>query len=174
MLGSAPLSPPRGRRATPPAARSPWPALCGRFSTYVIGYASWFDAVRTFKVERILDAELLEEGFDVPEGFDGPGLLAGAWGVWWGEEAQEVVLRFAPGVATRRVKETVWHASQELDELPGGGCELRVSVGEPLEMVHWIRGWGPLVEVVAPQWLREQIAREAEEVVGVYAKEPGR
>jgi predicted DNA-binding transcriptional regulator YafY len=148
------------------------PAASGG-STYVIGHASWFDAVRTFKVERILDAELLEEGFDVPEGFDGPGLLEGAWGVGWGEEAQEVELRFAPGVATRRVKETIWHASQELHELPCGGCVLRVRVGEPREMVHWIRGWGPQVVVLAPAWLREQIAREAAEVVEVYAKGPG-
>jgi predicted DNA-binding transcriptional regulator YafY len=145
------------------------PAASGG-STYVIGHASWFDAVRTFKVERILEAELLEEGFEVPEGFDGQGLLAGAWGVWFGEEAQEVVLRFVPGVATRRVKETIWHTSQELEELPGGGCELRVRVDEPREMVHWIRGWGPQVEVLAPAWLREQVAREAGEVGRVYGE----
>lgn len=149
------------------------PAASGG-ATYVIGHASWFDAVRTFKVERILEAELLEEGFTVSEAFDAQALLAGAWGVWWGEEAQEVVLRFAPGVATRRVQETIWHPSQELVELPGGGCELRVRVGEPLEMVPWIRGWGPQVEVLAPAWLREQIAREAGEVGRMYAKRPGR
>jgi len=149
------------------------PAASGG-ATYVIGHASWFDAVRTFKVERILEAELLEEGFEVPEGFDGQGLLAGAWGVWFGEEAQEVVLRFAPGVATRRVKETVWHPSQALAELADGGCELRVWVGEPLEMVPWIRGWGPLVEVLAPPWLREQVAREAREVAEVYGEGEGR
>ena len=146
------------------------PAASGG-ATYVIGHASWFDAVRTFKVERILEAELLEEGFDVPDGFDAPGLLAGAWGVWWGEEAHEVALRFSAGVASRRVQETIWHGSQELEALDDGGCLLRVRVGEPLEMVSWIRGWGPQVEVLAPAWLREQMAREAGEVARMYGEE---
>jgi predicted DNA-binding transcriptional regulator YafY len=141
-------------------------------STYVIGHASWFDAIRTFKVERILEAELLTEGFDVPTDLDAPALLAGAWGVWWGAEEQEVLLRFAPGVATRRVQETIWHPSQELAEEPDEGCTLRVRVAEPREMVPWIRGWGPQVEVLAPAWLREQVAREAEETARVYGGRP--
>jgi len=43
-----------------------------------------------------------------------------------------------------------------------------VRVGEPLEMVSWIRGWGPQVEVLAPAWLRERVAREAGEVARMY------
>ncbi|MBC7235518.1 MAG: WYL domain-containing protein [Chloroflexi bacterium] len=136
-------------------------------ATYVIGHASFFDGLRTFKVERILSAELTDEAFEVPEGFDGPALLAGAWGIWYGEEPQEVALHFVPE-ATRRVKETCWHPSQTLEELPDGGCILSMTVDAPEEMIYWIRGWGPQVEVLAPAWLRERMEREAREVVRIY------
>ena len=98
--------------------------------------------MRTFKLERILSAELTDTRYQVPEGFDPTALLESAWGIMFGEEREEVALRFAPS-AVRRVKETHWHPSQELEDLPDGGCLLRVRVANPQEMLYWIRGWGP-------------------------------
>jgi len=37
-----------------------------------------------------------------------------------------------------------------------------------LEMKLWIRGWGPDCEVLAPEWLREEIAEEMRRAAGVY------
>ncbi len=134
---------------------------CGDYrGIYVIGWADYFEAVHTFRVERILDAMLTEETFSLPDDFDGPQLLRNAWGVMFGDECCEVVLRFAPE-ASRRVHETHWHPSQELVEEADGGCALRLWVAHPEEMLYWIRGWGPLVEVLEPNWLREQVAAEA-------------
>ena len=58
----------------------------------------------------------------------------------------------------------------ELEDLPDGGCILSITVAHPREMTYWIRGWGPQVEVLAPQWLREQMVREAQETVKAYAR----
>lgn len=140
-------------------------------ATYVIGYAADLGEVRTFKVERIREAKLLAERFEVPEAFDAAALLRQAWGIMYGGEVQEVVLRFVPDVL-RRVKETRWHPSQELVELPDGGCELRLWVCHPVEMLYWIRGWGPQVVVLAPGWLRERVAREAREAAARYGGAP--
>lgn len=130
-------------------------------STYAIGYSSWFDQVYTFKVERICAARLTEETFELPEGFDGAALLQNAWGVMYGPagEEEEVVLRFGPDV-TRRVHESVWHPSQRLEGCADGGCILTVHVAHPVEMKPWIRGWGPACEVLAPGWLRTEVAAE--------------
>jgi predicted DNA-binding transcriptional regulator YafY len=49
-----------------------------------------------------------------------------------------------------------------------GGCLLRVEIAEPLEMQPWIRSWGSMVEVLAPGWLREQIAEELRRAVEQY------
>jgi len=147
----------------------PWflePSAAGN-ATYVIGWADDLDALRTFKVERIFSARLLDATFDLPEDFDGPALLHSAWGVMYGNALEEVRLRFDPSV-TRRLRETIWHPSQEVTEREDGGLDLTFRIAHPEEMSPWVRGWGPQVEVLAPEWLREQVAREARETVRRY------
>ncbi len=139
-------------------------------ATHAIGYASYFDGLHTFKVERIVGAELTDEHYEIPPDFDGPRLLASAWGIMYGDEATEVALHFVPGAA-RRVHETRWHPSQELSDLQDGGCLLKVWVAHPEEMRYWVLGWGSQVEVLAPAALREEVAAEAARMAEVYRKE---
>ncbi len=141
-----------------------WPG----HAIYAIGYASHAGEVRTFKMERISDAQLLDETFKVPEGFDGAALMKSAWGIMWGEETREVVLRFSPAVA-RRVKESRWHETQKVEDCDDGGCIVRFRVAHPGEMKSWILGWGPDCEVLAPESLRESIADALRNAAALYA-----
>lgn len=59
------------------------------------------DEFTTFKLERIIEAEILEKSFDITAGFDLNRLLSSSWGIIWGDET-EVKLRCSPQV-TRRV-----------------------------------------------------------------------
>lgn len=126
------------------------------YSSYVIGHAKreGKEGIITFKLDRIKKAEITENGFEIPPDTNIEGLLSLSWGVMWGEDAK-VKLRFSPNV-TRRVKESVWHPSQQIEDLPDGGCILSLRVGSILEITPWIRGWGPDVEVLEPESLREQ------------------
>jgi predicted DNA-binding transcriptional regulator YafY len=137
------------------------------YATYAIGYSSWFNDVQTFKLERIREAQLTEETFEIPQDFDGAELLGSAWGVMFGDKVEEVVLRFSSEV-TRRVKESIWHPSQEREDCDDGSCILRVWVAHPLEVKPWIRGWGPDCEVLSPEWLRREIAEEMCRAAEVY------
>jgi proteasome accessory factor B len=140
------------------------------YATYVIGWASWFDAVHTFKLERIQKAELTDETFDLPGDFDPVELLSTAWGIAYAEpgaELETVRLKFAPAV-TRRVKESVWHTSQQIEDLPDGGCILTVEVAHAWEMKPFIRGWGPDCEVLSPLNLRRDIAEEMHQAAHIY------
>ena len=84
----------------------------------------------------------------------------------WGDEII-VKLKFSAGVA-RRVKETVWHQSQQIQDLSDGVCILTLKVGSMLEMTPWIRGWGADVEVLEPAELREQFKEWAKELGKMY------
>jgi proteasome accessory factor B len=137
---------------------------------YVIGHDAWADAVRTFKVERLETAELLDETYTIPSDFDPQAYLATGWGIMAGPEVTEVVLRFTPA-ASPLVHERRWHPSQSLTAIPEGGCVLRMAIAEPLEMQPWIRSWGAQVQVLAPDWLRERIARELRQAAALYAGE---
>jgi len=137
---------------------------------YIIGHSDYFDDDAVFKIERIEQATLTRESFDIPEKFDEQELLRYAWGIWRGEgEPERVVLRFAPGEATRRVKESIWHPQQEpIRDLPNGGCEWAAHISEWQEMIPWIRGWGADCEVLEPQELRETLMQETRRMASLY------
>jgi predicted DNA-binding transcriptional regulator YafY len=120
-------------------------------------------------MERIQRAELTAETFELPDDFDGPRLLSSAWSVMYGAEPVEVRLRFSPQV-TRRVKESVWHPTQRIEDCDDGGCILTLRVAMPLEMKPWIRGWGADVEVLGPEGLRDEIAEEVRGMLRCYGE----
>lgn len=138
------------------------------FSCYVIGMDELRGELRTLKLERVRTAHVTDERFALPEGFDPYQKLASAWGIMWSEdEPVEVRLRFHPRVV-RRVKESYWHPSQQLQELPDGSCIFTVQIGNTLELRPWIRQWGADVEVLAPQPLRDELATEARALAALY------
>jgi proteasome accessory factor B len=143
------------------------PSAAG-FATYVVGYSRTHDDIRTFKVERIVSADKLPENFELPDNFDFEGMMSSAWGIIWGEGIQ-VRLRFAPDVAWR-VRESKWHPSQQIDELPGGAVELTLAVASMMELGRWVRSWGDKVEVIEPDSLRQELRAEAVRTARNYSR----
>lgn len=138
------------------------------YACYVIGYDALRGALRTLKIERIHEARLTDERFAAPPDFDPQRLLAPAWGVIWRDDsATEVTLWFAPGVV-RRLKESVWHPSQRIEDQPDGSCLFTVQVGSTKEFKPWVRQWGSAVIVISPESFRAEIAAEARELAQAY------
>ena len=141
------------------------------YACYVIGFDQLRGAMRTLKIERIHEARLTDERFVIPTSFDPQQLLASAWGVIWRDEGEiEITLRFAPAVV-RRVKESVWHPSQRIDDLPDGACLFTVRLGSTLEFKPWVRQWGAAVTVISPPEFRAEIAAEVREMARAYGIE---
>jgi predicted DNA-binding transcriptional regulator YafY len=141
------------------------------YACYVIGHDDLRGALRTLKVERVYEACLTDERFSVPSTFDPQQLLASAWSVIWRDEGGiAVTLRFAPSVV-RRVKESVWHPSQRIEDLPDGACLFTVLVGSTLEFKPWVRQWGSAVKVLAPESFRVEMIAEVREMAQAYGLE---
>jgi len=139
------------------------------YALYVIGFDHMRQDIRTFKVERLQRVEVTDERFETPKDFDPYRYLHNAWGINWGSGEQiEVRLKFPPGRVTQRVKESEWHITQKIEDLPDGGCILSVCVGATLEMKPWIRQWGCDCEVVSPPELRAEIAEEMRRAAMLY------
>ncbi|MCU0495543.1 MAG: WYL domain-containing protein [Chloroflexaceae bacterium] len=135
-------------------------------ASYVIGFDRLRNTLRTFKIERIETAELLEERYTIPEDFNPYHYLANSWGVI-DDASVEVHLRFNP-TAAPRVRESVWHHSQRLQECADGGCELLMTVGGIREIRSWVLGWGADVEVLAPTELRDEVASHVQRLTALY------
>jgi predicted DNA-binding transcriptional regulator YafY len=54
------------------------------YSCYVIGYDAWARAVRTFKLDRLERAQMLDRGYEIPPDFDPNNYLADSWGIMRG------------------------------------------------------------------------------------------
>src|SRR5207248_57435 len=89
------------------------------YACHAIGWDDLKNQMITFKIERIAEARVTEERF-THSTFDPQQTLANAWGVIWRDEGSiEVILRFSPAGA-RRLRESTWHHSQRIKDLPDG------------------------------------------------------
>lgn len=86
------------------------------------------------------------ESYQLPASFDPREYLSSAWSIWTSDhEPVDVILRFNARVA-RRVQETRWNRSEQVEAQPDGTLIWRAQIAEPKEMLPWIRGWGADVE----------------------------
>lgn len=142
-----------------------------RGNTYVVARVEKWDNIITFKLDRILYSELLKETFEIPEEVSPSQLLGNSWGIMFGDEIQEVVLAFSPNVA-RRIDETIWHPSQEVEKREDGGRIVRLRLSGTLELQPWIKSWGAACEVLAPESLRQRLIEEAQALNELYQTTP--
>lgn len=127
---------------------------------YLIAMDTERGALRTFALPRMSRVKAGHRRFSRPEDFSPERFFANALGVLGGSGNFEVKLRFEASAADR-VRERVWHESQEIKELPGGAVELSLRLGALEEVQQWILGWGPLAEVLGPPELRARVAAAA-------------
>jgi len=144
------------------------PAAPGH-SSYVIAYCHRAGSIRTFKVERIEDIQILDDTYAIPPDFDVIDYLGSSWGIVVDGEAETIKLRFSPQIA-RIIAETVWHPSQVLEPQSDGALIMILKVTNTIDLQAWILGWGEEVEVLEPAGLRKSIAKTAKALLSVYTK----
>jgi len=144
---------------------NPWGLGC-----YLIADDELSQQKRTFKLERITDAQLTGERFEPAADPTTPNQLTRAWTVS-DEEPASVRIRFHDAAAARRARENRWHTSQREEILPDGTLELSFEVAGVLEITPWILTWGDTVEVLEPTELRERMRALAIGMARRYAPE---
>jgi proteasome accessory factor B len=136
--------------------------------TYVVGYSSEHGEVRVFKLDRISEVEVTGREFAPTNVDEIAERLRHSWGgVVFGESHYNVTVDFAPGVANR-IRESYWHPSQTLEDLPGGGIRLCVALPSLLEITPWVLSWGAAATVIEPPELRDTIATALREASANY------
>jgi predicted DNA-binding transcriptional regulator YafY len=127
---------------------------------YLVAFVPAYGEQRTFAVERIRSISLLEDHF-TPVSDRQDDAFSHSLGIHQGTP-ERIELEFQARVVPY-VKERVWHASQMVRELPGGGLRMQLDVCNDWALRSWIRGFGPFVRVVRPSALADQILEELEQ-----------
>jgi len=135
---------------------------------YLFAFDQLRQAIRTFVPTRIVKAEPSGTTFPKPPRFALEKELRDSFGIFSRDGDYAVVLRFDDTVADY-IREKRWHPSQKLEELPGGGVELRLRLGSLVEVQRWLMGWGGHVQVLAPLELVASVRIAAQALLDQHA-----
>jgi predicted DNA-binding transcriptional regulator YafY len=134
---------------------------------YLQAFVPDYSEMRTFAVQRIEQAVALEESFSPVESAPAD-VFPHSLGAFSGTP-EEVVIEFTAAEAPY-VREREFHASQVIDELPGGRIRLRMHVVIDWELQAWVMGFGPAARVITPDAFANRIVESLEETRATYLR----
>lgn len=159
-----------GRERDTPTQRSvhPYRLLHYRDNWYLIAWCGQAAALRTFSLDRILDANPAQGSLRAIEPTQLDHYLGASFGIFTGTARHWAVLRFTPERA-RWVADEAWHPDQ-IGRWDGDSYELQVPYSDPRELMMDILKYGPDVEVLAPADLRRMTGERLREAAVRYAE----
>jgi predicted DNA-binding transcriptional regulator YafY len=134
---------------------------------YLLAYVPEYGEIRTFALERILEASLLEERFTPIEELSDQA-FPHSLGVHSGPP-ERVEVEFQPAVA-EYVGSREWHQSQSTEPVNGGGLRMTLDVCVDRSLQSWILSFGPFARVLSPEHLAHTIAEQIDEAGAQYRK----
>lgn len=138
-----------------------------RDSWLLDAYCHKRNALRTFSVDRVLEAsEIPEAAKEIPDD-ELDEYFASSYGIFSGKADKTAVLRFSAERA-RWVADERWHPRQVGQFLTDGRYELRIPYRHDEELVMDILRHGREVEVVAPPALRESVRKALRDALSQY------
>ena len=134
---------------------------------YLQAFVPDYSEMRTFAVQRIEQAVAIEETFS-PVQNSPTGVFPDSLGAFSGTP-ETVVIEFSAAEAPY-VREREWHASQVIEDLPGGRIRLTLKVVIDWELQAWVMGFGPAAKVITPQAFAKRIVESLEEARATYLR----
>ena len=146
---------------------SPQRLVFYRGNWYLDAWCHLRDDLRSFAVDAIRKVAMRSEAAQevATESLDEH--LGAGYGIFSGPAHNQAVLRFEPAAA-RFVAAERWHAKQEQQIEPSGHLILTVPYADEQELIMDITRYGPDVEVMAPNQLKQKVKRRLAEALAKY------
>lgn len=145
----------------------PYHAIRYEGDWYIVGHCHTRTRVLVFSMSRILSAVLTKEMFSIPEDFNFHKISRSRFGIHWGKEEKQVIIRFSPAIA-HHILARQWHPSQEIRKNSNGSIDLSLTVDSTVELKRWVLGWGKEAKILSPPSLISQLQQEIEEMQKIY------
>ncbi len=133
---------------------------------YLVAYCRSRSEFRTFAVQRIAEATVLDEAFERRSDFDPKLFTRLGFGVLHGD-VHQMKIRFEPEVA-HLARERRWHSSQKVEPTKSGAALLTMEVAGLSEVAAWIASFGGKVRALEPPELVAEIRRLHERGLQVH------
>lgn len=160
-----------GQTCANPRQVHPYHLTCSDNRWYVLAYDTDCGEVRTFALGRITAPVLTADSFNIPASFDPHKYLGTSFSVMKGDGDYKVVIEF-DAWATDLLRGRQWHPTQIVQELPGGGSQMKMRLSGLEEIERWILSWGTHATVLRPAVLASRIRDTTAAVANRYADLP--
>ncbi len=157
----------RGKGTKLERVLSPQRLVHYRDNWYLDAWCHTRNELRTFALDAVEQAELLDTPAKALPEKDMDAHYASAFGIFAGKADHLAVLRFTPE-RTRWIAKEQWHPDQVLQMHDDGACTLTIPYHEPPELVQDILRHGAEVEVLAPPELRAEVAAALRKAAAQY------
>ena len=128
---------------------------------------------RTFRVDRILEAEPTSQPAARPDDFT----LASAWEQVVGEVEQRRSRTWATVLIDARfvpiLRDHFGRHCHTDTQLADGRARVRIAAPTPLDIARNLAGWGAMIEVTGPRTVQAELARIGAELAGQYGPPEG-
>ena len=158
----------RGTDETTEREISPQRLVHYRDNWYLDGWCHLRDGLRSFSVDAIEHAEILDKKTKDVSDKRLDEVLGSGYGIFSGGDVTWATLRFTPERA-RWVASERWHLDQVGRMLEDGGYELKVPYSDDRELIMDILKYGGDCEVVGPEGLKERVTAELRKGLARYA-----
>lgn len=138
-----------------------------RNSWYLDAWCHKAEGLRSFALERISDQSLLEEHAKEITDKVLAGHYDSSYGIFSGHAEHLARLKFTPEMS-RWIAEEQWHPDQKGSYDDKGAWTLELPFSSARELVMDIMRYGPEVEVISPDFLREAVAKSARQAAAIY------
>ncbi len=139
-----------------------------RDNWYLDGWCHLREGLRSFSVDAIRSAEILEQKAKRVAEKTLNEVLASAYGIFSGKADKRAVLRFT-SKQSRWVAFEQWHPEQVGQFEEDGSYCLEIPYRHDNELVMDILRYGPEVEVVSPAGLRNKVKKRLAEAIARYS-----
>ncbi len=122
---------------------------------------------RIYALDRIVNLRAKDATFCLPKDFDADAEFASYYGVFTNREAERVRVRINK-VGAPYMRTLPLHRSQKEVVTTDEYAEFTFFVAPTFDFVQQLRTYGSQLEVLEPEWLRDEMRQEAEQLVAMY------
>ena len=137
---------------------------------YLVTWCHLREAVRTFALDNVISAEILNEAAIEVDGTELNVLLENGYGIWSGKDVRWATLRFHPSSA-RWASSEIWHRDQHAHFDADGSYVLEIPYAQDDELIMDVLKYGAGCTVLAPEELRAKVMLRLDEARRNYLQE---
>jgi predicted DNA-binding transcriptional regulator YafY len=120
---------------------------------YLIGYCHKACDIRTFRISRFRQVEIMPQSFR-KDHFNINAYLKNTWSIERGEQQIKFKVKFTAGIA-RYIKEEELFVKPKMTDFADGSLLFEVMINEDREFLGWLAQYGPDAEILEPKSYRE-------------------